>query len=232
MGVSALIVTHINMLQTNIKNPWTCKPVYIASKKKVSTAYNPNSYRIFQDGISDKAKGPASLRRADTTIDVKQTSNEPETGYYGGYSEMLKDKPGYINKHPREPSRRNCPHPQSARFLRSNVFQLNDAIPFIATDCTDLDQKSWWGKQELQNTSTKSIRKEKSKKLEKTYSLPTITRAAPPKTSPWILNHMEANKGLKKSVEHISYRHCYNSRTEASEPIRGKLHGSFVWSKK
>jgi len=234
------------MLQTNSKNPWTCKPVYIASKKRVPTAYAPNSYRIFDYKISDVT----SSRSVPNLQDVQginhprtQTSNEPDYGYYGTYSEQLKNKAGFVAKHPREATRRNCPHPQSARFLRNNVLKLNKAIPFIATDSTDRDQNNWWqpardGANDTDNIAT-TLQQTKERKLKqriqplrKSFSLPRIVRATAPDNSPWILNHVAANKGLKSTVEHISYQHQYNSRLHPSEPIRGKLHGSFVWTPK
>lgn len=234
------------MLQTNSKNPWTCKPVYIASKKRVPSAYTPNSYRIFDYKISDiqSSRSVPNLRDVHNINHPRtQTSNEPDHGYYGAFGDQLKDKPGYIPKHPREATRRNCPHPQSARFLRSNVFKLNKPIPHIATDNTDSDQNTWWEHSrdgidtghEIATTleQTKNMkRKKQAITLNKSYTLPKIVRATAPDNSPWILNHVAANKGLKDTVEHISYQHQYNSRLHPSEPIRGKLHGSFVWTGK
>lgn len=33
-------------------------------------------------------------------------------------------------------------------------------------------------------------------------------------------------------IEKISFKHAYDSRANPNEPIRGKLHGSFVWVEK
>jgi hypothetical protein len=226
------------MLQTNIKDPWTCKPVYIASKKKVQTAYTPNSYRIFQDEINDRTR-PRTTQII--KFDVKQTSNEPEDGYFGKFKDILENRPGYIENHPREPSRRNCPHPDSARFLRSNAHQLNEPIPFITTDNMEdpANNDKWWKHSEepyklniAPATSLEPINIIRQQRRRSLTAFPKIERTFGHKQAenPWILNHREANEGLKNTVEHISYRHGYNSRTMAGEPARGKLHGSFVWT--
>jgi len=271
------------MLHTNInKDLWTNKTPYISSKKKVSQAYNPNSYRIFADEISDNSKLGKLCHRSNTADQIKTFSRtKPETNYYwnGLSNEQLK-RPGYINNHPREPNRRNCPHPNSAGFLRSNVRVLNAAIPFIKTDSTAENQKSWWHKDgEVKKFSEDEFKEYDKRRFEsslKYYNLdnkfdnfknekvnlsascdnikdiqsrkkykqhlsnqrslkpnqirqkiPIITRAKPPPTSNWILKQ-NFNKS-DRFLEHISYRHGYNSRLDKNEPIRGKLPGNFVW---
>lgn len=226
------------------KNPWTCKPVYIARKKQVNTAYTPNSNRIFQDEISDEnefvTRDNSKFKRCSTasTLQPAATRNiEQDTinqlGYFGRFPH-LKAYPGYIDEHPKEPTRRNCPHPQSARFLRSNVKDLNYAIPFIATDNVDNTQNTWWCHPDDDDDKkfhrTVSCINSKNDETKRQFKLPKLKKASRPPTSPWILNHIALNQGRKNTVESISYRHGYNCRNERTEPIRGKLAGSFVWN--
>jgi len=223
------------MLQTNSKNPWTSKATFIAAKKKVPTAYTPDSYRIFDYKISDTCV-PKIKSRSATSLPEVQNDN----GYFGAYA-SLKGQPGYIKNHPREATRRNCPHPQSARFLRSNVLKLNEPIPFIATDSTVSDQNSWFQHTRDDDSShhkdvattleqSRNRRPKKTQIPNRSYTLPRITRSKAPNNNPWILNNQAAEAGLKRTVEHISYQHQYNSRLNPNEPRRGKLHGSFVWT--
>jgi hypothetical protein len=242
------------MLQTNNKDLWTSKPVFCASKKKVANAYTPNSYRIFQDEISDKrANIPIRAQTADANIAATGMNfkTRKACSYWNKQTADLTDfrsKPGFILNHPKEPTRRNCPHPSSAKFLRSNVAMLNDAIPRITTDTVVDDQRKWWehtshNKNFVDNdncTAGRSTFKTRSQPLvviksdqtntKNPYNLPKIIRKKQPATSDWILRHNTCDD--KKFIEHISYRHGYNRRFYKHEPIRGKLPGNFVWQEK
>lgn len=232
------------MLQTNDKDLWTSKPVFIASKKKIQKAYLPNSYRIFQDGISDKnVARPATTSepRVQSGFDRGMSFRASKPSNYWGTTashESLKSHPGYIKDHPREPTRRNCPHPASAKFLRSNVRILNDAIPMITTDDSTGDQHNWWQTPQKNSTPTTSTSSKSGLPLlKKNHQKPStadwtnatkrVVRHKPPPSSDWILKHNSSDD--KKFLEHISYRHGYNRRWYRNEPIRGKLPGNFVW---
>lgn len=235
------------MLQTNNKDLWTSKPVVCASKKKVNSAYTPNSYRIFQDEISDKK---AKITRAQTAdgsrlnVSPKNATgmaffNSRSSSYWGDKHQEFTGKPGYISQHPKEPSRRNCPHPSSAQFLRSNVHMLNEVIPKISSDSTSNDQTNWYYHADKNNNSETAGRSTFRKSVTplnrstsntsngNPYNLPKIVRRKPPLGADWILRHNTCDD--KKFLEHISYRHGYNRRFYRHEPIRGKLPGNFVW---
>ena len=124
--------------------------------------------------------------------------------------------------------------------MRSNAHQLNEPIPFITTDNTENSTNIWWKHSEepvvynKNNYSLEPTNKIRQKRRQSLTTFPKIERpsAHKPPSSTWILNHHQANQGLKDTVEHISYRQTYNSRTMPTEPARGKLHGSFVWTGK
>ena len=238
------------LLTAGKKDLWTSRPVYLSTKKKVDNAYTPNSYRIFQDEITDKnvinraSSSQTSSRSKLLSINSQNQlplgNNKPEN-YWGGDQKIsdlgLQSLPGFIPSHPKEPTRRNCPHPPSANFLRSNVAILNDAIPSIRTNNVDINKK-WWQHQShgdgLQNHRKKSIENLRKSKLDFT-KLPEIQKAAlnarrqlsKPPTSDWILRHNTLDD--RRFRERISYRHGYNRRFSRHEPIRGKLPGNFVW---
>lgn len=232
-------------------------------KKKVPNAYQPDSNRIFQDGITDKSV--YQHHRAHTAAPCLRSTKNPAAmnfdfrsdprSYWKGKADEIpfKNRTGFIRDHPKEPSRRNCPHPNSANFLRSNVMILNDAIPKVSTDAIANDQTDWWRHShgDRNNNSISTI-KSKSKLGEETagrslfrmtakpsdrsaptgpksnpYNLPKIERKKQPAASDWILRHNTSDD--KKFLEHISYRHGYNRRFYKHEPIRGKLPGNFVW---
>lgn len=149
------------------KNLWNYQPIICTRKKNVTNAYKPNSNRIFQDEITDKsqdrrAQTAGSVDGSPSTRTPRGLANNPAgmnfslsrsdpSSYWARSSrsnanqtQSIETKPGFIKNHPREPSRRNCPHPNSAGFLRSNVRMLNDAIPKVATDSMQNDQTGWW----------------------------------------------------------------------------------------
>jgi hypothetical protein len=235
------------MLQTNNKDLWTSKPIRLASKKKVQGAYRPNSYRIFEDQISDK-KVIHVNQKLNLTEKAYSSTNVDKTKissiYWGEQSESNKNRTGYIANHPREPTRRNCPHPDAAKFIRKNVASLNDAIPIIATDKRENDDKKWWIHDLEYGTvgdtcklhdkipKMKIINKEQNTsqttRQKVSFNMPKVIRKQAPPTSDWILNHTINDK--KRFLEHISYRHGTDIRgVDNKEPTRGKLPGSFVW---
>ena len=126
----------------------------------------------------------------------------------------------------------------SLSFLALFVFfDTLRLIPFITTDNMEdpANNDKWWKHTEepvAPPTSLEPINIIRQQRRRCLTSFPKIERTFGHKQAenPWILNHREANEGLKNTVEHISYRHGYNSRTMAGEPARGKLHGSFVWT--
>lgn len=230
------------LLTAGKKDLWTSRPVYLSTKKKVDNAYTPNSYRIFQDEITDK--NVINSSKSKILSPIKNTNgshlslgnNKPEN-YWGGDQKIkdlgLQSIPGFIPSHPKEPTRRNCPHPPSAQFLRSNVAMLNDAIPSIRTNNIDNNNQKWWQHQShgdgLQNHRKTSIENLRKSKLDFT-KLPEISakrQLSKPPTSDWILKHNTLDD--RRFRERISYRHGYNRRYSRHEPIRGKLPGNFVW---
>uniref|UniRef100_H2YH35 Uncharacterized protein n=1 Tax=Ciona savignyi TaxID=51511 RepID=H2YH35_CIOSA len=182
--------------------------MYMTRKKPVPEHYSPNSYRIFHSEIGDASSANTSNYRP-----VKETPAS----------------------HPREPDRRNCPHPWNSRFLRHNVKVLNKPICVIATNATDAEQHDWWPRMEG-----------KESKPQPCYTRCTTQRADYQRHNLEDRVSNAGNQNPNKNIvpltstdcrkrsgevllEKISYRHNYNSRLDPSEPIRGKLHGSFVW---
>lgn len=86
--------------------------------------FSPDSNRIFDNSINDESLGDSRLNK----IHINRTKAPSPP-------------------HPREPERRNCPHPWHSRFLRNNVRILNEPICVMATETTDSEQDLWWPSQ-------------------------------------------------------------------------------------
>nr|XP_002125895.1 uncharacterized protein C2orf73-like isoform X1 [Ciona intestinalis] len=172
--------------------------IHMKRKKTVPTHYSPNSYRIFNSEISDASvkNKPVIIKRVDD-----------------------------VSVHPREPERRNCPHPWHSRFLSHNVKILNKPICVMANSGSQSDQQNWWPHQLYDEPH-----------VIPPYSYSTTQRADYQKHSsakpvklipPQAISIQQKDSAVL--LERISYRHDYNCRLHQNEPNRGKLHGSFVW---
>lgn len=188
----------------------------MARKKQVPDHYNPDSNRIFDREVGDDSIGDTRMNK----LHINRVNPPPPP-------------------HPREPERRNCPHPWHSRFLRNNVRLLNEPICLMATESTDPEQDSWWPSR----TSNEPLKK--PQKTADTIQRSDYQHSAPVRgntrhsSNPFTIPSkgiLPVNEPKKLEdpgdilLESVSYRHGYNSRLERNEPIRGKLHGSFVWN--
>lgn len=188
----------------------------MARKKRVSGHYNPDSKRIFDVNVSDESIGDSMLNKLHT-----ERKNPPPP------------------PHPREPERRNCPHPWHSRFLRHNVRWLNEPFCYVATESTDAEQTDWWPSRtsdEPLKEPPKSINTVQRSDFQRSAQSQGNTRhGSNPFTIPAkgilpVNEPKRAGDAGDSLLESISFKHGYNSRLERNEPIRGKLHGSFVWN--
>lgn len=189
--------------------------IFLARKKQVPEHYNPDSNRIFHPHVDDASIGDSRQNKLHT--ERKRKSPPP---------------------HPREPERRNCPQPWHSRFLCNNARFLNEPVCVMATNDTDDVQNKWWPSR----TSDEPLKVPKFCKsttqrmdfkdhgpirpIGRHSSNPNIARTQGilPVNVP--KRGAEAGDVLR---EKISYLHGYNCRSNPNEPIRGRLHGSFVW---
>nr|XP_039248428.1 uncharacterized protein C2orf73 homolog [Styela clava] len=189
--------------------------IYMARKKQVPEHYNPDSYRIFDREVGDDSLGDSRMNK----LHIERKNPPPPT-------------------HPREPERRNCPHPWHSRFLRHNARLLNEPICVMATESTDLEQDSWWPSRTSDEPLKVPARTMNTvQRSDYQHSAPVrgnTRHSSNPFTIP-SKGILPVNTPKTKEdpgdvlLEKISYRHDYNSRLDKNEPIRGKLHGSFVW---
>jgi len=189
--------------------------IFLARKKQVPDHYNPDSNRIFHPHVDDASIGDSRQNKLHT--ERKKQSPPP---------------------HPREPERRNCPQPWHSRFLCHNARFLNEPVCVMATNDTDAVQNKWWPSR----TSDEPLKVPKFCKsttqridfkdhgpirpIGRHSSNPyvSVTHGILPVNVP----KREADPG-DLLREKISYLHGYNCRSNPNEPIRGRLHGSFVW---
>lgn len=186
----------------------------MARKKRVPGHYNPDSNRIFNGNVSDESIGDSKMNKFH--MGTKTSSHS----------------------HPREPDRRHCPHPWHSRFLRHNVRLLNEPFCYVATEGTDAEQADWWPSRtsdEPLKVPPKSCSTVQRSDFQSTSPTSGNTRhGSNPFTIPAkgilpVNEPKRPNDAGDTLLESISYKHGYNSRLDRNEPIRGKLHGSFVW---
>ncbi|KAJ8044545.1 hypothetical protein HOLleu_07325 [Holothuria leucospilota] len=181
----------------------------LAKKRHVSGKFSPDTRRVF-----GKIEGGQNF-----VTQYKSTHSEP--AQRRSQNEHLK--------------------PQGVGFLLQNCRTLHEPVCNVRTKNVknSSNDSNWWPSP----TST-----EEKQKLPK-HSCNTTNRgdyirhnAVPPLATRHSSNpncypsrgivpvtRLPSDRGPRLLVEHISYQHQYNSRTTPSLPIRGKLHGSFVW---
>eukprot|EP00731_Ephydatia_muelleri_P022095 Em0014g686a len=121
-----------------------------------------------------------------------------------------------------------------AQFLRDNPRFLNEPIRYLlpGEKSTSVAECLEWIKDKDEDRPT--IRPS-------LQSNSPQVKVAQPVVSPSKRHvYREAASGIAPGVadskqplvEKISFRHAYDSRADPNEPIRGKLHGNFVWAEK
>jgi hypothetical protein len=151
------------------------------------------------------------------------------------------------------PARLHKPHPAQVGFLLQDCRLMHEPICDVqsqtkATTATEADAEAdkWWKWTPSRDSTSggaaarpkpkysyHSSNRDDYRKPEKPQAGQTRHGSNPASGN---LSHgivpvtsLASAKGPRLLVEHISYDHQYNSRTNPSQPIRGKKHGSFVW---
>lgn len=233
------------MIQTNSSDLWTIKLPILASKKRVNSAYQPNTYRIFSENIPDfsanrssalgSSRNPSrqndALHRKNLDTPLASLSRDNSKTYWHQQDSFLKKKTGFVENHPKDPTRRHAPHPVYSKFLRSNVAELNSGLPCILPDTSNskdrLSNVCTWFKHpsSLSENVHGSVKNRRHKSVKIIEPMPKIVRQKSPKNHDWILRHDKHQEG--RFLEHISYQHEMDIRQQC-QPVRGKLHGSII----
>ncbi|CAK8676481.1 unnamed protein product [Clavelina lepadiformis] len=183
--------------------------IYMARKKRVPSHYNPNSYRIFDNDVSDASLGDSKMNKAHI-----ERKKEPAPS------------------HPREPDRRNCPHPWHSRFLRHNIRLLNEPVCTMATTVTDSEQNKWWPTESVEYQLKVPHQSDDTTQRIDFVNHKSYTGNSRHSSNPLIIptkgilpvttSKTKADAG-DVLLEKISYAHNYNCRLDPSEPRRGKV---------
>ncbi|CAH2255190.1 Hypothetical predicted protein [Pelobates cultripes] len=185
---------------------------YFPKRKKVPNRFIPNTFRIFDENLYD-------VRQKE--VPKRHTVRQPEKPYI-----------------PRSPSRNNMPHPYYAKCIRDNVRFLLEPITHMETASTKHRQTEWWPTEAEKPLSHKPPFDNKTTQRSDFTPIPhsspqTRHGCNPNKSSqPGIVplaSPESKGKFPQVLLEQTSFKHQYNSRTTPNEPIRGKLHGAFVW---
>ncbi|XP_022086113.1 uncharacterized protein C2orf73 homolog [Acanthaster planci] len=148
--------------------------------------------------------------------------------------------------HPRSPTRQHNPHPSQVGFLLQDCRLLHEPIcdvkPRPKAASPDTESNMWWkwragsGEETVERSVPKysynSTNRDELRKPEKPQQGQTRHGSNPGShaaTGIVPVTSLQSQRGPRLLVEHISYDHQYNSRTNPSHPIRGKRHGTFVW---
>ncbi|XP_053316189.1 uncharacterized protein C2orf73 homolog isoform X2 [Spea bombifrons] len=180
--------------------------IYTGGKKQFPQRFLLNSYRIFDESVSD-------IKQDQRPLSHIALCKQPQ-------------------QHPRSPDRNNMPHPYYAKFLRDNVRFLKEPIHFM-------DTAEWWpsGQQSLSIDKPPYDRKttQRSDFQNLAYCKPQKRHDCNPHKTPVhgiapLVSPKPREKLPKLLLEHVSFKHHYDSRLTPSEPIPGKRHGAFVWT--
>ena len=166
-----------------------------------------------------------------------QGNNSPVQTSYGAHyvGHALELSPLQSLSH----GRKNKPHPNNVTFLRQNPRFICEPICHVKTSSDPKDTLHPWWPEEV--PADKPIKVPQ-------WSFDSTTRSDyfPPSTLCERSTRYCSNMANKPSVgiipqcvksdlnqtvakEKISYEHQFNSRLDPSQPIRGRLHGSFIW---
>nr|XP_033791619.1 uncharacterized protein C2orf73 homolog isoform X2 [Geotrypetes seraphini] len=182
----------------------------------IGTKTRPNTFRIFHAKVSDVNLGME---------------------WYGPLHPWEIKEPSV---HPKSPNRHNVPHPYYAKFIENNSRYFNEPVCHMKTADTMNEQGVWWTCDLPKSAPYFSPYDMQSTQRSDFQELACIT-------SPASRHSMNPNKfpvhGIvplvvpktKSTVpkilqEQISFQHELDCRKSPSEPIRGKHHGSFVWT--
>ncbi|XP_038073924.1 uncharacterized protein C2orf73 homolog [Patiria miniata] len=143
------------------------------------------------------------------------------------------------------PARLHKPHPSQVGFLLQDCRLMHEPIcdvkPQSKAVSADPEGNMWWKwqvgngevvkrtppKYSYHSTNRDQFRTPEKPQLGQTRHGSNPGTYASSGIVP--VTRLPSEKGPRLLVEHISYDHQYNSRTNPSEPIRGKKHGSIVW---
>lgn len=150
----------------------------------------------------------------------KTNSSQPSNSAKGQCAQFLRHNPRFIN----EPICQVLPNESStsvAECLQWNHHHATHTEPSENTHKkTDVRGPESTSHSDYQKPAAVSIQK-----------APTATHQRSPLLHTSGIVPLIDERSAKGSSERISFKHQYNSRTDPNEPIRGKLHGSFVWEK-
>lgn len=188
--------------------------IYMARKKRVPDFYNPDSYRVFDDSVTDVSLGDSRLNKT--------------------YVERKKEPPP---PHPRDPHRRHCPQPYYSRFLTANARTLNEPVSVMHSDDEPLH---WWPTSTASDdvTTLPPVTKNTTQRSDYIDHSPIKRKLQHAK------NIVSSAKGIlpvnpyktkddpgEHLLEKVSFYHMYNSRAKELMQRKGKLHGCFVWDR-
>lgn len=205
----------------------------IARKKRVPNKYNPNTYRVTAYDENDEP-----LKYPETSSEVRE--KDPLGVHLNKRPDMLQHQ-SQVLPYDLTDYRANRPFPKKCNFLRQNSRSLNEPICHVETKG---QPKGHWIAPQLPSPTDaplaaytfdtvfrKDFCRNQNKNFEKCMQsrATDTTKNASSKKGFHLNNLQEKDVNIK---EKISYEHCYDSRYDKNYPLRGKRHGSFVWTKK
>ncbi|XP_065838184.1 uncharacterized protein C2orf73 homolog [Oscarella lobularis] len=183
----------------------------LAKKKNVSGVATDSS-RVF-DGVRGEST-PLATTHQQNFSSSSSTSENRDVGAAIGNGES-----------------RNRPHGKRLVFNRDNPRLINAPVCCVRTERTK--ESSWWP----EPTGEEEKRREPSYSLDSTSRWDYRLHATEPLTSTRRNRNRQTARGIVPALarmssdpvlyESISYQHQYDSRR--NQPVRGRLHGSFVW---
>jgi len=169
-----------------------------------------------------------------------------QSHYSNTHSNVLSRKFSPVKSRILSPARQHNPHPSQVGFLLQDCRLIHEPIcdvkPQTKEADADPESKMWWKwqvggdeatpKRTMPKYSYNSSNRDEYRKPERPQLGQTRhgnNPASCASTGIVPVTSLPSERGPRLLVEHISYNHQYNSRTNPSQPIRGKKHGSFVW---
>ncbi|KAL5008378.1 hypothetical protein ScPMuIL_013959 [Solemya velum] len=205
----------------------------IARKKRVSTRYNPDTFRVISVEAEDSHPIQWPPVQGQRELPSNPILTNPDWNSVKGKPQVL--------PHPVDDYRGNRPHPTGCGFLRHNVALLNEPVCTVHTNSTHIKQDQWWPSRtsneplKVPPYAKDTIYREDFHVDKERSSITGFSRHSSNPNKEAVLgvvpvNFLRPRDGSKRLYnEKISFEHLYNCRTDPNYPVRAKRHGSFVW---
>lgn len=194
----------------------------ISKKKRVDCRFDPDTRRVFNIEEHDASDILTGQTHYQNVLQGRQRKGQPA-------------------KSVTDCDRINNPHPKHVSFLRQDVATLHQPICHVKTrlSTTKFQENDWWPSgasneplEKPQYSYDSTMRSNYQHNVaEDTLGL--TRHGCNPNVHPAHgivpVNRLRSKRGPRLLVEHISYEHGYDSRSDPNNPARGKRHGSFVW---